>query len=117
MRYTGPGQGGLYFSTGERIAQSELTGNRVSLSGKQMSAFTNSSVSGLLDLSSPAIRETLGVSLSDLTRTGGTQAWRYEVTQPLGQWAQQNGYRGIIAPAAQADGGLNVILFDSKALK
>ncbi len=116
-RYTGPGQGGLYLSTGKHVVESELVNNGISLSGKQMHTFSDSQIPGLLDLSNPKVRENLGISLSDLTRTGGTQAWRYEVTQPLGQWAQQNGYRGVIAPSAQADGGLNIILFDSKVLK
>ena len=91
--------------------------NGASLVGKRMHSFQNSTVSDLLDLSNPLTRETLGVSLRDLTRTGGTQGWRYEVTQPLGSWAQQNGYRGIIAQSAQTDGGVNLILFDAKSLK
>jgi RES domain-containing protein len=77
----------------------------------------NSSVNGLLDLTNPAVRQNLGVSLGDLTRTGGTRAWRYEVTQPLGAFAQKNGYNGIVAPSAQADGGLNVILFNAKGVE
>lgn len=116
-RYTGPGQGGLYFATGEHVVEAEFLNNGASLAGKQMHSFPNSAVSDLLDLSNPVTRETLGVSLGELTRTGGTQAWRYEVTQPLGAWAQQNGYRGVIAPSAQANGGVNVILFDAKSLK
>jgi RES domain-containing protein len=110
---TGPGQGGLYFGTGERIVEAEVGG---SLVGKQLHSF-DSRVSDLLDLSSVATRNKLGVTLDDITRTGGTQAWRYELTQPVGAWAQQNGYRGIIAPSAQASGGLNVILFEAKGVK
>ena len=82
-----------------------------------MNAFSNTSVSNLLDLSDSAVRQNLGIDLLDLTRIGGTQAWRYDVTQPLGSWAQQNGYNGIIAPSAQADGGVNLILFSAKGVK
>ncbi len=110
-RYTGPGQGGLYFATSKHVVQAEFEKNGSTLLGKQMHEFNNSSINGLLDLSNPSVRESLGVSLSDLTRTGGTTGWRYELTQPLGAWAQKNGYNGIIAPSAQADGGVNVILF------
>lgn len=115
-RYTGPGQGGLYFATGEHVVEAEFVQNGSTLAGKQMYAFPDASVEGLLDLSNPAVRQSMGVELPDIIRTGGTPAWRYEVTQPLGQWAQQNGYRGIIAPSAQADGGVSVILFDPRDL-
>ncbi|HTD02732.1 RES family NAD+ phosphorylase, partial [Undibacterium sp.] len=116
-RYTGPGQGGLYFATGEHVVAAEFVNNGGSLVGTQMHTFPNASVSNLLDISNPVARENLGISLEDLTRTGGTQAWRYEVTQPLGSWAQQNGYKGIIAPSAQANGGVNLIIFDAKWVK
>jgi hypothetical protein len=113
-RFTGPGQGGLYFSSGGKIAEAEVLQNGFSLSGRQMHTF-DVVERRLLDLSNPVVRRSLGVSLGDLTRVGGNPAWRYEVTQPLGAWAQANGYRGIIAPSAQADGGVNLILF--KGLK
>ena len=116
-RYTGPGQGGLYFATGEHVVEAEFVNNGGTLAGTQMHAFPNTSVSNLLDVSNATVRNSLGITLEDLTRTGGTQAWRYEVTQPLGSWAQQNGYKGIIAPSAQANGGVNLILFDAKGVK
>ena len=116
-RYTGRGQGGLYFATGQHVVEAEFVSNGSSLVGKQMFSFSNSSVPDLLDLSSLTVRESLGVNLPDITRTGGTQAWRYEITQPLGLWAQQNGYRGILAPSAQADGGVNLILFNADGVK
>ncbi len=116
-RYTGTGQGGLYFATGTHVVEGEFVGNGATLAGTRMHAFQNQKVTDLLDLSNPAVRESLGVRLEDLTRIGGTKTWRYEVTQPLGQWAQQNGYRGVIAPSAQADGGVNVILFNANGVK
>lgn len=90
-RYTGPGVGGLYFATNERVIKAEFLNNGASLAGTTMHRFPNLKISELLDLSNPAIRAKLGVSLEDLTRTGGTKAWRYEVTQPLGAWAKKNG--------------------------
>lgn len=114
-RYTGEGEGGLYFSSSQYISESEILNNGGSMDGKQMWLFTNSQVSNLLDLTDPAIQKAWGVTLKDLTRTGGSQEWRYEFTQPLGTQAKQMGYRGIIAPSAQADGGVNVILFGPRS--
>lgn len=114
-RYTGKGEGGLYFSSSQYISESEILNNGGSMDGKQMWLFTNSQVSNLLDLTDPAIRENWGVTLEDLTRTGGSLRWRYEFTQPIGTQAKQMGYRGIIAPSAQADGGVNVILFGPRS--
>lgn len=89
--------------------------NGSSLAGKTVFSFQDVTAPNLLDLSNASVRNMLGVSLEDITRTGGDPAWRYEVTQPLGAWAQENGYQGIIAPSAQADGGVNLILFNTKA--
>jgi len=114
-RYTGEGEGGLYFSSSQYISESEILNNGGSMDGKQMWLFTNSQVSNLLDLTDPAIQKAWGVTPEDLTRTGGSQEWRYEFTQPLGTQAKQMGYRGIIAPSAQADGGVNVILFGPRS--
>ena len=91
--------------------------NGSSLAGRTLHAFPESAIDNLLDLSNPVTRKQLGVSLGDIARTGGTSAWRYEVTQPLGAYAQRNGYSGIIAPSAQADGGVNLILFGSKGVR
>ena len=116
-RYTAPGQGGLYFASNTNTVGAEFVSNGSSLIGRTMNVFPNSSVSNLLDLTNPAVRDGLGVSLTDLTRTGGASAWRCEVTQPLGTYAQANGFNGIIAPSAQADGGVNLILFNAKGVK
>jgi RES domain-containing protein/LysM repeat protein len=116
-RYTAPGQGGLYFASNAGTVEAEFVNNGSSLVGRDVNVFPNSSVNNLLDLTDPAVREGLGVSLQDLTRTGGTSAWRYEVTQPLGAYAQAKGFNGIIAPSAQADGGVNLILFGAKGVR
>jgi RES domain-containing protein len=116
-RYTAPGQGGLYFASGSRIVEAEFVNTGSSLAGRTLHAFPQSAVDNLLDLSNPMTRRQLGVSLADVTRTGGTSAWRYQVTQPLGAYAQRNGYSGIIAPSAQADGGVNLILFGPKGVR
>lgn len=116
-RYTARGQGGLYFASNARTVEAEFVNNGSSLVGRDLNVFEDSSPSNLLDLTDPSVRAELGVSLEDLTRTGGTPSWRYEVTQPLGAFAESRGYNGILAPSAQADGGANLILFSSKGVK
>ena len=115
-RYTGEGQGGLYLGSSQRIVNSEFTGNGASIDGLTNNHY-NVKIDGLLDLTNPSVRDELGVSLEDLVRTGGSKEWRYEITNPLGRYAEDSGYNGMIAPAAQADGGVNVIQFDPKLVK
>lgn len=38
----------------------------------------------------------------------------YDVTHAIGRYAYSNGYNGIIAPSARADGGINIIIFNAK---
>ena len=40
----------------------------------------------------------------------------YIIPQQIGTYAYKNGYNGLIAPSARADGGVNIILFDTKEL-
>ena len=114
---TGNGIEPLYFASNSGTVEAEFVNNGSSLAGRDLNVFNNSTVNNLLDLTNPTVRDELGVSLEDLTRTGGTPAWRYEVTQPLGKFAESQGYNGILAPSAQADGGVNLILFGSKGVK
>ena len=115
-RYTGEGQGGLYLGSSQRIVDSEFTGNGASIEGLVNNHY-NVKIDGLLDLTNPSIRNDLGVALDDLVRTDGSKEWRYEITNPLGRYAEDSGYNGIVAPAAQADGGVNVILFNPALVK
>lgn len=59
----------------------------------------------LLDLTNPTVR------------TGPDKEWNYEITNPLGKYAEGKGYNGIIAPASQEDACVNIILFDSSLVK
>lgn len=64
-----------------------------------------------IDVSNPTTRSKLGVSLDDLIGDD------YTVTHAIGRYAYDNGYTGIIAPSARADGGVNIILFDASFLR
>lgn len=108
-RYTKPGIGGQYFSTGEKMVNGELAHYGLSSEGRVMYKF-DSKIDNMLDLSNPTVRQKLGVSLEDLTGDS------YSVTQRLGKFAKNNGYNGILAPSARADGGLHVITFDTKSI-
>lgn len=115
-RYTGEGQGGLYFGSSQRIVNSEFASNGASIEGLVNNNYSVK-IEGLLDLTNPTVRSKLGISLDDLVRTGGSKEWRYEITNPLGRYAEDSGYNGIIAPATQADGGINLILFKPNLVK
>jgi hypothetical protein len=39
------------------------------------------------------------------------------MTHQIGEYALNNGYTGIIAPSARADGGVNIILFNPEIIK
>ncbi|MCG6202957.1 hypothetical protein, partial [Psychromonas antarctica] len=115
-RYTGEGQGGLYLGSSQRIVNSEFTGNGASIDGLVNNKY-NVKIDNLLDLTNPSVRSELGISLDDLVRTGPNKKWNYEITNPLGKFAEESGYNGIIAPAAQADGGVNLIIFKPELVK
>ena len=115
-RYSRKGQGGLYLASSQRIVNKEFTGNGGSLDGLDNFSF-NVKIDKLLDLTDPSVREKMGVSLKDLTRRGDVEDWKYEITGKIGKSAKFDGYNGIIAPSAQADGGVNVILFKEGLIK
>ncbi|MDQ0114022.1 RHS repeat-associated protein [Paenibacillus harenae] len=108
-RYTDEGIGGLYFSTGRKIVDAELAHWDVSEYGRVTHTF-DTRIENLLDVSNPAVRSNLNISLNDMLGDS------YEVTNWIGKHAKENGYNGIVAPSAKADGGLNVILFDKSSL-
>lgn len=59
----------------------------------------------------PSVRFKLGISLDSIIGES------YDVTHSIGRYAYNNGYNGIIAPSARADGGVNIILFNAKGVK
>ena len=68
-------------------------------------------LTNMLDISNPSVRSQLGISLESIVGEG------YDVTHAIGRYAYSNGYDGIIAPSARADGGINIILFNAKGMK
>lgn len=110
-RYTKPGTPGLYFSSGEKIVYAELGNYDVNdFSGRTTYSY-DVKLDNMLDVSNSNIRSDLGVSLESLIGE------RYDVTHSVGRYAYDNGFNGIIAPSARADGGVNIILFSGDGIK
>lgn len=110
-RYTESGVLGLYFSSGEKIVKAELGNYDVfDFSNRTMYSY-DVRLTNMLDVSNPSVRSQLGISLESIVGES------YDVTHAIGQYAYSNGYNGIIAPSARADGGINIILFNAKGVK
>lgn len=110
-RYTESGVPGLYFSSGEKIVKAELGNYDVfDFSNRTMYSY-DVRLTNMLDVSNPSVRSQLGISLESIVGEG------YDVTHAIGRYAYSNGYNGIIAPSARADGGINIILFNAKGVK
>ena len=101
----------MYFSSGKKIVCAELGNYDVTnFSNRTMYSY-NVKLDNMLDVSNPSVRNQLGVSLNDLVGEN------YTVTHKIGKYAYSNGYNGIIAPSARADGGVNIVIFSSSGIK
>ena len=110
-RYTESGVPGLYFSSGEKIVKAELGNYDVfDFSNRTMYQY-DVRLTNMLDVSNPSVRSQLNISLESIIGES------YDVTHAIGRYAYSNGYNGIIAPSARADGGINIILFNAKGVK
>jgi RHS repeat-associated protein len=103
-RYTKPGLGGVYGADSPGTALGEVNHYGVDLSTRVL-INKDVTLNNALDLTDPQVREQMGVSLPDITGNS------YDVTHVLGDWANENGYDGILAPSARNPGGANLISF------
>ena len=110
-RYTEKGVPGLYFSSGEKIVKAELGNYDVTDFSNRIMYSYDVKLTNMLDVSNPSIRKKLGVSLDSIVGES------YDVTHAIGRYAYSNGYNGIIAPSARTDGGVNIIIFNTKGVK
>ncbi len=107
-RYSSVGNGAVYAGTAPATAAAEVQSygplGGVTLYSREVV------VNNVLDLTNPAARQALGVTLEDLTQSmhGGAS---YEATQRISAWARQQGYNAILAPSAQTSIGANLISF------
>jgi len=105
-RYTDKGLGGVYGANSPKTALSEVNAWDVDLSNRVLTS-KKIQLNNVLDLTKPGVREQLGVSLADLTRTSGAD--KYAITHQVGSWAKAQGYDGILAPSARNPTGTNLI--------
>ena len=108
-RYTNKGLGGVYGANSRKTALSEVNAWDVDLSTRVLTS-KKVRLNNVLDFTKPEIRDQLGVSLKDLTRTGDGPDI-YSVTHQVGTWAKAQGYDGILAPSARNPTGTNLISF------
>ncbi len=109
-RYSPKGVGAVYTSTSQQTAYNEVA-SYAPLNGKVL-VTKNFVINNVLDLTDPAARQALGVTLDQITQPshGGTS---YDATQAISNWARQQGYQAILAPSAQNPGGVNLVSFQS----
>nr|WP_197060464.1 RES family NAD+ phosphorylase [Erwinia sp. 9145] len=103
-RYTGKGLGGVYGANSRKTALAEVNAWKVDLSTRKLTS-KKVQLNNVLDLTSPNVRDQLGVSLKDITGS------KYDVTHQIGVWAKSQGYDGILAPSARNLTGSNLIAF------
>ncbi|HEM7875019.1 RES family NAD+ phosphorylase [Burkholderia contaminans] len=108
--YSPKGVGAVYTSTSQQAAYNEVA-SYAPLNGKVL-VTKNFVINNVLDLTDPAARQALGVTLDQITQPshGGTS---YDATQAISNWARQQGYQAILAPSAQNPGGVNLVSFQS----
>jgi RES domain-containing protein/uncharacterized Zn-binding protein involved in type VI secretion len=102
-RYSGNGFGAVYGGTSPQTALAEV--EHYGLSAGRVSASKEVSLNNVLDLTNPATRNELNVTLGQITGDS------YSTTHQLGTLARTNGYDGILAPSARNPGGTNLVIF------
>jgi RHS repeat-associated protein len=108
FRYSGSGRGGIYAGTSYRTAYEEVAawGNPSTRRFVQKRV----AVENILDLTDPAVRQQLGVTLEDLTQKTGDQTADYFLTNSIGDFARTR-YDGMLVPSARNPGGSNLVMF------
>ena len=86
------------------------------MAGRKMYPY-ETMLTNMLDLSNSNVRSRMGVKLEDLLSDNYRINIGNATTHQMGEFAKVNGFNGIIAPSARADGGLNIILFDATKIR
>ena len=102
-RYSGPGKGGVYGSMSDATALAEVS--HYGVASGRIVVKKRVDLKNVLDLTDPAVRKKVGVSLEDITGNS------YAKTHAVGDWARANGFDGILAPSARNIGGSNLVIF------
>ena len=102
-RYSSVGRGAVYASTSESALLAEMQHYGIDMATRSVLK-RQVSVGNILDLTSPAVRQQLGVLLEQINGDS------YFTTHALGDFARGR-YNGILAPSARKAGTSNLILF------
>jgi filamentous hemagglutinin len=108
-RYSGTGRGALYAGTSHTTALKEILAYKIDPATR---TFVSKEVvlDNLLDLTDPAVRDWLGVSLADLTQTTGDRVGDYFLPNAIGDFARSR-YNGLLVPSARHPAGKNLVMF------
>ncbi|MCC6579882.1 MAG: RES domain-containing protein [Phycisphaeraceae bacterium] len=102
-RYSGVGRGAIYAGTSEEAVLAELV--RYGVNPSSVAWVSKSmKLNNVLDLTNPAVRQQLGVSLEQLTGDS------YFYTHAIGDFARGR-YSGLLVPSAQQAGARNLVIF------
>jgi len=101
-RYSGSGRGALYTGTSKDAVLGELRHYGVDPDSVAWLS-RNVSVDNVLDLTNPAVRKQLGISLEQITTND------YLYTQALGDFARER-YRALLVPSARQPGTSNLVI-------
>jgi RHS repeat-associated protein len=101
-RYSGSGRGALYTGTSREAVLGEL--RHYGVDPDSVTWVTKSvQVDNVLDLTNPAVRDQLGITLKQITTND------YLYTQAIGDFARGR-YSAILAPSARAPGTSNLVI-------
>lgn len=117
-RWNPPGLAAVYGSTSDDVALEECKANDryygVPTKSPRLLIAIEAQLSGVLDLTSPAIRRTLHVTLDELAAEDWRkllQAGRESSAQALGRTAAEAGASGLLVRSAAVRHGVNVVVF------
>ena len=102
-RYSGVGRGAVYGATSNETAMAEV--QHYGAAAGRVSVSKEVTLNNVLDLTNPAVRQELNVTLEQINGNS------YSITQRLGDLARAKGYDGILAPSARNPNGTNLVIF------
>jgi RES domain-containing protein len=117
-RWNPPGIAAIYGSTSDDTALEECKANDryygIETKSPRLLVAIEAHLVGLLDLASPAIRRTLGITLKELAAEDWRkllQASQESSSQTLGRAAAATGASGLLVRSAAVARGINVVAF------
>ena len=110
-RYSGPGQGAVYGGTAKKTAVAEVSHYDEDSgypTNERSYKYKDVCIENVLDLTDPKVRSKVGVSLDDIT---STDVGAYDKTHQIARYAEDAGFKAILAPSARNKSGSNLVVF------